>query len=159
MISGAHFSGCRTWRYSLWRRWSEGTTLAVIGLNPSTADETQDDPTIRRCIRFAKDWGHGRFVMLNLFGVRSPYPQIIKDSPDPIGPDNDDTILAACSEASQVLFAWGAHDAARDRGRLVAGMLGDIGIKPICLGKTKAGFPRHPLYIKADTRPVLVNAV
>lgn len=153
--SGAVFSDCRTWRYSLWRKWAEGTTLAVIGLNPSTADETLNDRTVSRCIRFAKDWGHGSYVMLNLFGVRSPYPQVIKESPDPVGPDNDDAIVCHCSSASQVLFAWGACSYIGDRAEHVTRMLDGLGIKPYCLGVTKHGFPKHPLYIKADTKPVL----
>ena len=155
MDSGAVFSDCRTWRYSLWRKWAEGTTLAVIGLNPSTADETLNDRTVSRCIRFAKDWGHGSYVMLNLFGVRSPYPQVIKQSPDPVGPDNDDTIMCFCSSASQVLFAWGACGCIGDRAEHVTRMLDGLGIQPYCLGVTKHGFPKHPLYIKADTKPVL----
>ena len=150
--AGASFSKCRTYRYALWREWANhGPQLVVIGLNPSTADETMDDPTIRRCIGFAKREGCGRLVMLNLFGLRATDPREMLAHPDPVGPDNDG-MLRMFSYASGVrafVAAWGAnqHRAHLERGRTVAAMF--PGIK--CFGTTKAGHPKHPLYLRADT--------
>lgn len=149
---GAEFSPCRTYRYRLWRVWDEnGPTLNVIGLNPSTADETHDDPTIRRCIRFAQNWGYGALVMTNLFAYRSTDPNGLLTVADPIGPENDRTLeYQACSGTP--LAAWGAHPMARARGAEVIKRLSYLEIE--CLGTTKDGYPRHPLYVRADTPPV-----
>ena len=86
---GATFSPCRTWRYSLWRIWQPGKPYVVfIGLNPSTATEVEDDPTIRRCIRYAQDWDYGGLYMLNVFALRSTDPKALYRHSDPKGPDN-----------------------------------------------------------------------
>ena len=109
-ISSAKFSSCRTYRYSLTRIWDDSKeTCVFIGLNPSTADENDDDPTIRRCIRFAKDWGFGRLVMVNLFSYRATDPKVMKSTPHPIGDDNDKHLLAECGKAQLVVAAWGNH--------------------------------------------------
>src|SRR5687768_16866498 len=112
---GARFSACRTYRFELWRIWDEdGPKLNVIGLNPSTADENLDDPTIRRCIGFARDWGFGGLVMTNLFAYRSTDPKGLAAVDDPVGPNNDYHLeIAACSGTP--LAAWGAHPLARER--------------------------------------------
>lgn len=148
---GATFSPCRTWRYRLWRQWGSGPTFVVIGLNPSTADETQDDPTIRRCIGFARREGCGRLEMLNLFGYRSPYPDDLYGQDDPVGPDNDDTILTVAQTASVVVAAWGAEKIARERAREVQLSLAAVGVPVLCLGRTAGGSPRHPLYLRSET--------
>ncbi len=104
--SGATFSQCRTWRYALWRRWdSSKSPLIVIGLNPSTADERQDDPTIRRCINLAKREGCGSYVMLNLFAFRARDPKVMKAHAEPIGPENDVAIAAWCTFGSSNVVA------------------------------------------------------
>lgn len=148
---GAVFSGCRTWRYSLWRRWADGgRLLAVIGLNPSTADETQDDPTIRRCLRFARDWGFDGLVMLNLFAFRATDPKVMKRAGNPVGPDNNEHLQQETARCQQVIAAWGAHGAFIGRGERVRQLLEcDL----FCLGTTKDGHPRHPLYLPASSRP------
>lgn len=152
---GALFSEDRVYRYRLWRHWSEGPTMAVIGLNPSTADETQDDPTIRRCIGFAKREGCGRLEMLNLFGLRSTDPtQLSLVEFDPIGPDNDDTIMAIAGAADVVVAAWGAEKYAVARARDVTAMLAAAQVPVRCLGRTASGAPRHPLYLHRDTELV-----
>lgn len=151
-FTGATFSDCRTWRYRLWRHWAEGPTFVVIGLNPSTADETQDDPTIRRCIGFAKREGCGRLEMLNLFGFRSPHPEDLYGVDDPVGPDNNDTIAQVCQTATTIVAAWGAEKIARPRASFVQSLLSHIGAPPVqCFGYTAGGSPRHPLYLRADT--------
>lgn len=151
MESSAVFSECRTYRYQLTRRWGEGPILNVIGLNPSTADETQDDPTIRRCIGFAKAWGYSTLVMTNLFGYRSTDPKGLTAVDDPIGPRNDCWIRISARQANLVLAAWGASPLAIARGQFVVATP-SYPIRFHCLGLTKGGAPRHPLYIKATTR-------
>jgi hypothetical protein len=147
---GATFSPCRTWRYSLTRRWAhDGPLLMVIGLNPSTADETQDDPTIRRCIGFAKREGMTGLVMANLFAFRATDPRTMRRADDPIGPDNDMWLSMLRDLCDLRLAAWGVHGHYRDRARDVMerGLLSHV----YCLGLTKGGTPRHPLYLAADT--------
>lgn len=152
---GATFSPCRTFRYDLWRVWSEGPSVAFIGLNPSTADETQDDPTIRRCIGFAKSWGFGRMHMLNLYAFRSTDPMgLLPDLESKVGPDNDEVLLNVAGRCSFVIAAWGAFAFAHDRGNRVArGVIGCSG-QVLVLGRNQNGSPKHPLYIRADTQPV-----
>ncbi len=150
--SGAEFSPCRTWRYTLWRIWDPALPyLAVIGLNPSTADETLDDPTIRRCIGFAKRWGYGGYYMLNCYAFRATKPADMKAAADPVGLGNDEAIARISAAAGKVLAAWGVHcDPSREADvcRLVN--------RPLyCLGFTKGGRPRHPLYLRGDAEPQL----
>lgn len=147
---GAEFSPCRTWRYALWREWGfDGKFVALLGLNPSTADEAIDDPTIKRCIRFAKDWGYDGLLMLNAYGFRATKPRVMKAATDPNGPGNDEAILIRIAQAELVVAAWGVHcEATRSQALLQL-----IGRTVHCLGKTKGGHPTHPLYIKADTKP------
>lgn len=152
-VRGATFSPCRTWRYTLWREWdADKPTVAFIGLNPSTADETSDDPTMRRCIAFAKAWGFGRFVMLNLFAFRSTDPKGLRRVPDPIGPENDDWIYTMVDEVQLIVVAWGAHSHPMMKSR-AEHVLSLIPI-PKCLGTTKGGSPRHPLYVPGNTKLV-----
>jgi hypothetical protein len=155
--TGAGFSGCRMWRYWLMRMWDEKLPkLVVIGLNPSTADENTDDPTIRRCVGYAKSWGCGSLVMLNLFAIRATDPRDLKTAGDPVGRFNDETLRTWSENAHLILAAWGSHGDYQLRAEAVLKLLND---RPIhCLGRTKSGQPRHPLYLKADARPTLVEA-
>lgn len=157
--SGAVFSPCRQYRYSLWRRWEAdcepSRMCAFIGLNPSTADETLDDPTIRRCIRFCKDWGFGGYVMLNLFAFRATDPKVMKAAKEPIGADNDYAILRVVLSAGQTVCAWGNHGTFKGRAENRVNNLRDNGRKLYHLGLTKTGQPSHPLYKRADTKPIL----
>jgi hypothetical protein len=151
---GAHFSPDRQYRYMLyrdWASWSNMRTLVVIGLNPSTADETEDDPTIRRCIAFAKREQCGRLVMLNLFALRATDPRVMKAHAEPIGPENDAVIRHWTRDeydwSNIVVAAWGVHGSHLNRAitaRLLTPQL-------YCFGVTKDGHPRHPLYLRADT--------
>ena len=149
--SGALMSRCGCYRYKLTRTWSRKLpTLVVIGLNPSTADAKQDDPTIRRCIRFADDNGYGRLCMLNLFAFRTTDPAALSDVPDPEGPLNVEVVVSSSNKgAGTVLAAWGAPKTDRVR-RQVLRMTALIRGPLWCLGRTKDGSPRHPLYVKAS---------
>jgi len=152
---GAVFSDDRRYRYTLWRRWSFGgdNLCAFIGLNPSTADEFRNDPTVTRCIRRAQQLGHSGMVMLNLFGYRATDPRDMKRFPEPIGWQNDQAILDVCREAGRVICAWGAHGEYQGRAEHVLGMLKRNRIAVYHLGLTQAGHPRHPLYLRNDLVP------
>ena len=149
MESTALFSTCRQFRYSLTRVWDNELPLAMfIGLNPSTADEIKDDPTVRRCIGFARSGGFGGIVLANLFAFRSKDPRSLKDVHDPVGPENDVRIIESAYSAARVIVAWGVHGALHDRDKHVLSLLQ----KPYCLGITKDGLPKHPLYLAASTK-------
>lgn len=126
----AFLSPCRTYRWWLRRYWSTAPLLAIVGLNPSTADATKDDPTIRRCVGFARSWGHGGIVMLNLFAFRSTDPIALLNAGDPVGPLNDGYLAQHTSER-RVLCAWGARGG--DRARVVAQNLRALGRELVCL--------------------------
>jgi hypothetical protein len=147
----AYLSPCRTWRYSLTRDVAPLTgdgTCTFIGLNPSTADETKNDPTIRRCIDFARRWGFARLKMLNLYAYRATDPRELRDVWDPVGPYNDHTIALVVGGSDLIVCAWGVH-AAPERAAAVLGLIA----APHCLGVTKDGAPRHPLYVRSTTMP------
>lgn len=145
----AVISQCGQYRYQLTRPGDMTATrgpAVFIMLNPSTADSTLDDPTIRRCRGFAQKWGCAGIVVLNLYALRSTNPDALWDHPDPVGPDNDDWLATATAGASEVVCAWGVN-AQPSRAREVATMLATGGVKLKCLGTTKSGAPRHPLYV------------
>lgn len=151
---GGIFSEDRAYRYALWRLHEdlsqEHGLVAFIGLNPSTADETSDDPTIRRCIGFSRRWGYRGFVMLNLFAVRATSPKVMKHHPQPVGPANDDAIREIVSKCETVVCCWGAHGSHLGRDEAVRELLRVPGIPLWCLGTTKGGQPRHPLYLPGN---------
>lgn len=156
--SEAVFSSDKVYRYTLERWWSpftQGRYANFLMLNPSTADAVQPDPTVTRAIGFARQWGFGGLVVTNIFAYRSTDPQNLRKVDDPIGHRNDGHILAMAVGAGLVVGAWGVHGEYMDRGRRVAGMLRSCGIKLHCLGTTKAGHPRHPLYLKGTSVPEL----
>lgn len=145
----AIFSPCRRYRYVLWRDWIGGAgTVIFIGLNPSTADEENDDPTIRRCIGFAKAWGFESLCMLNLFAFRATNPQAMMAADDPVGPENDQ-FLAQHIGACETIAAWGAGGWYRGRGPFIH----DIYPQLKMLRLTKGGHPCHPLYLPKTLQP------
>ena len=153
MSKGALFSSCRTWRYTLWRVWDKSKPICMfVGLNPSTADETNNDPTVTRCINYAKLWGFGALCMMNIFSFRATDPKDLKKAADPIGPDNLRWLRDIGGRAGMIVAAWGAHGKHLNQGIQILNMFG--GLKLFCLGKTKDGSPRHPLYMKSDTTPI-----
>lgn len=148
----AIFDDTRTWRYSLGRSWDHGDgALAVIGLNPSTADESVEDPTVRRCIDWAETWGFQRLIMLNIFAYRSTDPRALRQVKDPVGPLNDTSLLVLSQSAALVIAAWGNHGRILDRHSAVMRLLRDVPL--FCLGETKEYFPKHPLYLRKATVP------
>lgn len=152
--SGALFSPCETYRYRLWRRWDEGACLLFIMLNPSTADEVKNDPTVERCERRARALGYGAVEVVNLFALRSPDPVDLVDSAeagiDPVGgQENDRSIIDAVRAAGSVVCAWGAHGSLYGRAEAVKAMIRPHVRQLYVLGLTKGGEPRHPLYIKS----------
>jgi hypothetical protein len=120
-----------------------------VGLNPSTANEQEDDPTVRRCIGFARNWNFGGLILVNLFAYRSTDPTRLFEADDPIGPANDRCILASAVAAERVILAWGTRGGLINRDQHVLSFL------PVayCLGTTKDGHPKHPLYLPGNTRP------
>jgi hypothetical protein len=146
----AVFSACRTWRYTLHRRSiteESRRRLNIVALNPSTADELHDDPTIRRCIDFARRLHCDDLIVTNLFALRATDPAALRSHRDPVGPENDDHLIAQALTADLVAVAWGTHGDLRARGALVLDRLRSAGIAPWCWGRTNAGQPRHPLYL------------
>ena len=151
MENECHFSPDRKHRYTLLHRINPlfGKKLILwIWLNPSTADEQKLDPTLTRIRSFSEREGFDGFLMTNIFGFRATYPKEMIQTPDPIGPENDQALLAAAERCYKVVAAWGAHGVHQDRAIAVAKLLASH--KLWCLGTTKAGFPRHPLYVKGD---------
>ena len=144
----AVFSPCMTYRYSLKRIWGDIQKLVMfIGLNPSTADHEADDPTIRRCRGFAERWGYGGMIMTNLFGLRSTLPKTLRLVDDPVGEQTDAFLLGSASTAQLIVGCWGAGGSLLGRAARVRELIPRMQ----CLGKTKGGEPRHPLYLRKDT--------
>ncbi|MFI5614681.1 DUF1643 domain-containing protein [Amycolatopsis sp. NPDC051903] len=141
-------SDCGAYRYELSRVWGDPTRLArFLMLNPSTADAGADDPTIRRCVGYAKTWHLGGILVHNLFALRATDPAELAGHPDPTGPDNDQW-LTAPAPAAVTVAAWGAHATLHGRDRHVRALLADAGVELHHLGdRTRDGHPRHPLYL------------
>lgn len=150
MFRGAYISDCGRYRYSLWRQWAPGPQVMFVGLNPSTADATLDDPTIRRCIGFARAWGYCGLIMTNLFAWRSTDPRDMMGADDAIGPDNDRILQLASARAALSIAAWGAHGTHKGRDAAVREMLPRLHY----LRMTKDGHPGHPLYLPKTLTPV-----
>ena len=150
--SDAVISLSGVYRYRLDRKWSIDPGCMFIMLNPSTADETKDDPTIRRCVSFAKTWGYGSLRVGNLFAIRCTDPKDIEGFMDPEGPSNDSYLLEMAEESDLVVAAWGARGGYLGRDTQVMELIGHV--RPLhVLGFTKQGHPRHPLYMRADCIP------
>ena len=146
--SVAEYSDCERYRYSLTRTWDTTTTKALfVMLNPSTATELQNDPTVERCERRARALGFGAFRVTNIFAWRATDPKDMRGAIDPVGPDNDAALLDGCDWADQIICAWGAHGAHLARGDQMVDILRATGLPLFHLGLTKAGHPKHPLYI------------
>lgn len=142
------FSEDRRYRYTLCVRLrvkSPSGICMFIGLNPSTADEQKLDPTMRRCIDFAKRWGFGHLIMTNLFAFRTAFPEEMKRSASPIGPDNDLWLLKIANVAGLIVAAWGKDGGHMGRDLEVRTMLHRAGAKLHILEATKDNFPKHPL--------------
>lgn len=150
MHKSAIISECGRYRYRLSRVWGTGKALAFVMLNPSTADADNDDPTIRRCMGFAKREGAAGIIVMNVFAFRATSPKVMLAEPNAFGPNNAAHLKALCSASLEmpIVCAWGTHGGAVASSLAV--MMRDQGARLACLGKTKDGHPRHPLYVKGD---------
>jgi hypothetical protein len=147
----AKLSDCRKYRFALWRIWDESKPYAMfIGLNPSTADEVENDPTINRCINYAKSWGYGGLCMANLFAFRATAPMDMMAAIDPIGVGNDEWLVKLAENAGVVVAAWGNSGSHLNRSKQVLELLQNLH----CLRMNKSGEPAHPLYQKSDLQPM-----
>lgn len=155
---GATFSPCNRYRYTLWREWGDWTLsdpqVLFIMLNPSTADAQVLDPTVRRCLGYAMDWGFKRMIVANLFALRSTDPAALKQVEDPVGPDNDLVIGIGASTSTLIVAAWGTHGIFKGRDQEVLKIIRNW--KDLyCLALTRKGIPAHPLYLKKELKPTL----
>ncbi len=166
------FSEDRVHRYTLWREWGDRALLPdphfgfyesrrdrfvqFIGLNPSTADEVTNDPTVRRCINFAKAWGFGGMCMTNLFGLRATDPKVMLAAEDPIGILNIHWLTEVAREAALIVACWGVHGRHIGQDETVLDHLDRVGAidKVHVLRRTKDGIPAHPLYLPNGLLPV-----
>ena len=154
--STAVYSDCERYRYTLTRVWdATGKKAAFVMLNPSTATEVQNDPTVERCERRARTLGFGAFRVCNIFAWRDTDPFQMRKARDPVGMRNDDAIKDACTWADTVIAAWGTHGAHLDRGTAVEALMRGTGQTIYHLGLSKDGHPKHPLYIAYAQQPVL----
>lgn len=155
-LSTAVYSDCESYRYQLTRTWDpKGRRALFIMLNPSTATEVQNDPTVERCERRARTLGFGAFRVTNIFAWRDTDPKAMRAVPDPVGPHNDTILQEGCAWAHQVIAGWGSHGDHLGQGQKIARLLLKLGRPVHHLGLTKAGHPRHPLYIAYAQQPQL----
>ena len=149
--SNAIFSEDRKHRYVLIRKWNlNKPSLMIISLNPSTADEEINDPTIRRCIGFAKQWGFGKLFVTNLFSFRATFPKDLFNCENPIGDKNDYWIKKLSKEVDKVILAYGNQGKFKNRHKEILKMINN----PYCIKKSKTGMPMHPLYLRYTKNPV-----
>ena len=148
--NGAKFHGDH-YRYSLWRRFTSrdcplSQMIAFVGLNPSTADEWKNDPTVERCERRARRLGYDGMLMMNAYAYRSTDPRGLKEASDPVGPHNIEALVEICRQVRTVVACWGVHCSESHEWFICRAMDREIH----CLGVTAAGRPRHPLYLRND---------
>ena len=157
--SEAIFSPCKKYRYVLTRVWNKDKpSLVWLMLNPSVADHIKNDRTVSKCIKFAKIWGYGGITVLNIFALRSTDPKQFYKADDPVGPKNTGYIFHHAANR-RVVVAWGTHGKYLNRGLVILEKLKKWasfheGMRVVCLGTTKDGFPKHPLFVKGDTEPI-----
>lgn len=150
--TGAIFDPTGAYRYLLWRSWDEfAPRLGFVMLNPSRADAVLDDPTIRRCVGFARSWNFGGLEVVNLFAYRTAQPIELRRVNDPIGTENDAYLTSLSQRVDQIVLAWGNGGKLQNRDRSVLSLLSPAPL--CCLGTTRSGQPRHPLYLRRDVMP------
>ncbi|KXK56266.1 MAG: hypothetical protein UZ05_CHB002000279 [Chlorobi bacterium OLB5] len=148
--SGAEFSEDRKYRYKLWRIWDESKNkVQFIGLNPSSANETEPDNTLTRCINFAKSWGFGGMFMTNLFAYVSTDPKKLITSDEDLFKNNR-VLLEVSVECEMTVFCWGCFKEAKLRAKDIIELFDE----PFCIRKTKSGNPEHPLYLPGNLKPI-----
>lgn len=146
----ATISPCGRYRYTLERGWSSNLPLTFVMLNPSTADASEDDPTIRRCIAFARRENAGGIVVVNLFALRATEPRVLQSVEDPFGSDNHMVLDGVLAARNRIVCAWGAQPIAYEPSVVFRRLASVKGVQLSCLGRTMGGYPRHPLYLRAD---------
>ena len=152
--AGATFSKCRSYRYNLYRRWSSAPAALFVMLNPSTADEIENDPTIERCQRRALDMGYGGIAVVNLFALRATDPRVLYRATDPVGPDNDVAIVTTAKVAGIVICGWEMHGHLHGRGEHVLALLvNEACVTPHALRLNADRTPCHPLYLPYNAKP------
>ncbi len=151
--SVALYSDCERYRYALTREWGPGERALFVMLNPSTATEVQNDPTVERCERRSRALGFGGFRVTNIFAWRDTDPRKMRAAAVPVGPENDTTILDGAAWANRIICAWGTHGAHLGRGAQVEALLRASTLPLHHLGLTKEGHPKHPLYIAYTQQP------
>jgi hypothetical protein len=156
----AVISECGTYRYRLTRVWdADKSCVCWVMLNPSTADASKDDPTIRKCVGFSRRLGFGSIVVVNLFAFRATSPKDLRRTPG-VGEGNDWQITLALKRSSTSIAAWGANGAYfPDRVREVCRLIREHSARPFCLGLTKGGQPLHPLMVGYDAKPKVFKGV
>ncbi|BAU10450.1 hypothetical protein LEP3755_09340 [Leptolyngbya sp. NIES-3755] len=147
--NGAIFDSSGSYRYALWRSWNDLPRVGFVMLNPNQADAELNDPTIRRCIGFAKAWGFGGLEVVNLFAYRAKTPQLLKQAAEPIGKDNDRYLFTLSGRVDLIILAWGNWGGFGGRHREVLPFFQTENI--YTLGMTKLGHPKHPLYLRQDS--------
>ncbi len=151
MISRAFISEDKKYRYSLTRIWDKNLDIVLfIGLNPSTADEKVNDPTIRRLIGYARRWGYGGMFVCNLFAFRTPYPNELFKAKHPIGPENDGHIVELMKRSRKTVLVYGNHGNKLNRHSELLKIIHE----PFCIKISKSKMPMHPLYLKYTDRPI-----
>ena len=150
-LNGAIISEDEKYRYALWRIWDEDKpTVMFIMLNPSTADATKNDATINKCVAYAKRWGlYGGIFVCNLYALRSRDPGLLKFDQDPIGPDCDKWLITVSAMCTMKIAAWGNKILSQGRVFRVKTIVSPLN----CLEKSKAGNPKHPLYLRKNLTP------
>ena len=157
LIKTAQISDCGHYRYELRRIWNDALPpMLLVMLNPSKADAEEDDPTITRVMRRARDANCGSIIIVNLGAGRNTVPQMWMAMPDPIGSKNDVSIRVALGEVLAkkgiAVVGWGARGGFMNRDRAFLRMAKESAVPLYCLGKTKRGHPRHPLYVSYETQ-------
>jgi hypothetical protein len=143
----ATISDCQKYRYALSRTWDvKKKTVLFIALNPSTANERNDDPTIRKCINYANKWGYGSLLVANLFAYRTTKPTKLRYVKNPVGNDNDQHIMDLSKNAGLIVAAWGNEGSLFNRDKEIIRLIPNL----MCLKINKSGQPAHPLYQKKD---------
>jgi len=153
-VSEAVYSDCESYRYLLTRTWATGRKALFVMLNPSTATEIQNDPTVERCERRARALGFGAFRVTNIFAYRATDPKVMRAATDPVGSANDAAILGSVAWADLVVCAWGNHGLHLGRGAEVTSLLRKTGVPLWHFGLTGHDQPRHPLYVGYDRQPM-----